>query len=220
MSITDKLRAAVHAGLRRIGEIEIRTFDSTGRFAICHHADTYLSREPGCGGLEICDGPDEARRLSLYAPDGSYRFLKAQRNLRRGWVMRLESAADLRLALDHFYPAALGVWLAWREGRLEVEQLRAKLDRQTGMYRRAKLVSDEAAVKLVETTCEAEPVCARRILWSLAADQPLSPPACCTGVAPGVPEAEAIPLLCAAPCNHFITQCLAAAKSPQTTTTP
>lgn len=220
MTLAETLRAAVHAGIHRIGEIEIQTIDSPDCYILCHHADRNLSREPGDGGLEVCHGPDEARRLSLYAADGSYRFLKAQRNLRRGWVMRLESAEDLRLALDHFYPASVGVWLAWREGRLTVEHLRHKLDRQTGMYRRAKLVSDEVAQGLVAATCAAAPECARRILWGLSADLPLSPAPACTGIAGGVLEAEAIPLLCAAPCNHFVTECLSATKPHPTTATP
>jgi len=220
MSIAEALLDAVRAGIRRIGEIEIQTGDSSDRFMLCHHADSELSREPGHGGLEICEGPDEARRLSLYAADGTYRFLKAQRNLQRGWVMLLASAADLRLALDHFYPAAVGVWLAGREGRLEVEHLRQKLDRQTGMYRRAKLVTDEAAQSLVANACMGDPMCARRILWNISADLPLSPPPACTGVAEGVPEAQAIPLLCPAPCNHFVTECRSAAKPPQPTATP
>lgn len=219
MTITDSLRAAVHAGIRRIGEIEIQALDSADRFALCHHADSALSREADYGGLEVCRDPDEARRLALQSADGSFRFLKALRNLQRGWVMLLDSAADLRLALDHFYPASVGVWLAWREDRLEVEHLRSKLDRQTGMYRRAKMVTDEAARALVTTTCEAKPVCARRILWGISADFPQPPPGGCSGIAAGVPEAEAIPLLCAAPCNHFVTECRSAAKASQTTAT-
>jgi hypothetical protein len=220
MLIAEALLAAIRAGVHRIGEIEIQTSDLFDRFTLCHHADLDRSREPGHGGLEICEGPEEARRLSLYGSDGAYRFLKAQANLQRGWLMRLGSAADLRLALDHFYPAAVGVWLAWREGRLEIEHLRRKLDRQTGMYRRAKLVTDGAAQELVATTCMGSPVCARRILWGISEDIPPSPPPACTGIAEGVAEAAAMPLLCPAPCNHFVTECRSAAKPPQTTATP
>ncbi|MCF7674837.1 MAG: hypothetical protein K9N23_11605 [Akkermansiaceae bacterium] len=211
--VSDLLQA-IKNGRHRIGEIEFRANNSNDRFVICHHADTERSQAPDHGGLEIHHGPEDSRRLSLYAEDGSYRFLKAQRNLRSGWLMLLESPADLKLALDQFYPAALGLWLAHRRETLEIEHLRQKLDRQSGMYRRAKMLTDEQAQSLVPATCAAAPGCARRILWQISPDQPLAagPASSATGIADRVPPDEAIPLLCAAPCNHFIAECLATAK--------
>ena len=211
---TEELLSAIHGGVRRMGEIVIGTTASNERFNLFHQLDADLARQPGHGGLELFHGPTEARQISLYAEDGTYRFLKAQRNLRRGWLMVIESPGDLRLALDQFYPAALGLWLAHRRGTLEVEDLRHKLDRQTGMYRRAKMLTDEGAQALVPATCAAAPGCARRILWGISPAQPLRPSAAseCSGIAEGVAESEAIPLLCAAPCNHFIAECREAAK--------
>ena len=214
MTSTEELLSAIRDGVNRIGEIAIKTIAPSGRFYLFHQLDADLVDQPGYGGLEVVHGPAEARQLSLYAEDGTYRFLKAQRNLRRGWLMVIESSGDLRLALDQFYPAALGVWLAHRRGTLEVEDLRHKLSRQTGMYRRAQLLTDDGAQALVPATCAAAPGCARRILWGIAPTLPLlpSPASECTGIADGVAESEAIPLLCAAPCNHFIAECREAAK--------
>lgn len=216
---TAELLTAIRSGVNRIGEITIITNASNDRFQLCHHADAERFRQSGEEGFEVFRGPAEARQISLFAEDGSYRFLKAQRNLRRGWLMVIESPADLHLALDQFYPAALGLWLSHRAGTLEVEDLRQKLDRQTGMYRRAKMLSDERAQVLVPATCAVDPGCARRILWRISPSLPLipSPATTCTGIGDGVPEDQAIPLLCAAPCNHFVAECLAAAKQPAPT---
>jgi hypothetical protein len=213
---TASLIAAIASGVNRIGEIMIQSNDSNDCFHLFHNADAPLATAADFGGLEVFLGPGEARRISLYTASDDYRFLKAQRNLRRGWLIVLDSPSDLRLALDHFYPAALGMWLSHREGRLQVEHLREKLDRQTGMYRRARIIGDERAQVLVPGTCAAGPGCARRILWAISPTLPLipSPATTCTGIASGVAESDAIPLLCAAPCNHFIAECLAASKQP------
>lgn len=213
---TAALVAAIASGVNRIGEIQIEANGANSRYRLFHFADAPLAILEENGGLEVFHGPSEARQISLFTQSGDYRFLKAQRNLRRGWLMVIESPADLRLALDHFYPAALGLWLSHREGTLPVENLREKLDRQTGMYRRARMIYDERAQVLVAATCAACPGCARRILWALSPTQPLipSPATTCTGIASNVAETAAIPLLCAAPCNHFVAECLAASKHP------
>ena len=220
---TAALLEAVRSGVNRIGEISIQSFDSNDCFKLSHHMDASLAALPDHGGLETFEGPSSARQISLFSEDGEYRFLKALRNLKRGWVMILRSGTDLRLALDQFYPAALGMWLSHRDGTLEIENLREKLDRQTGMYRRAKMIHDERAQVLVAATCASGPGCARKILWSISPTQPLipSPASTCKGRACTVPPESAIPLLCASPCNHFVAECLVAAKQqPPTPTAP
>ncbi len=214
METAEKLQLAIATGLRRIGEIEFESIVGNDNFKLYHHLDRDAAREADCGGLESHHGPADARQISLYAEDGTYRFLKGQLNLRRGWVMLLDGVRELRLALDQFYPASVGIWLAHRDGRLEVEHLREKLARQTGMYRRARDLSDAGAQALVAATCSGEVPCARRILWQLAPDTPLEPSAAsrCTGISSDQPEPAAIPLLCAAPCNHFIAECREASK--------
>jgi hypothetical protein len=215
MSNSEKLRHALASGIHRIGEIEIQTLASNAGFKLRHAAD--MTGGGGAAGavLTIHTGPAAARDIASYAEDGSYRFLKAQCNLRRGWVMLLGSVADLRLALDQFYPACVGLWLAQRAGDLEVEHLRGKLQRQSGMYHRVRALSDAALQSMVPRICSPAIPCARRLLWQIDADTPLQPSAAsrCSGIAEGIAADEAIPLLCREACNHFVAECLAAAKA-------
>lgn len=170
---------------------------------------------PGFGGLEVHEGPADARDLSTYAEDGTYRFTKGQVNLKRGWVMTLENEADLRLALDQFYPACVGLFLAWQDGTLEIESLRDKLNRQTGMYRFARSISDAGAQNLVRQVCGPAHQCAKKILWQLDPQTPLddSEASRFNGIPGDLPESEAIPLLCREACNHFVAECRKAAKA-------
>jgi len=212
---SEKLRSAIASGIHQIGEIEIQSFDSNGRFKLCHVADGDGHEGSGGGDLTIYQGPAGARELASEAADGSNRFLKAQENLRRGWVMLLGSVEDLRQALDQFYPACVGLWLAEQDGTLEVEHLRDKLKRQSGMYQRVRVLSDEALQKLVSQTCSSVVPCARKLMWQLDANTPLQPSAAsrCSGISAGTAAGEAIPLLCREACNHFVAECLAATKA-------
>jgi hypothetical protein len=214
-SSSEKLRQAIASGIRSMGEVAIQTIASDDCFKLCHIEDLTLANEADGGGLTVYEGPAAAREISSYAEDGSYRFLKGQLNLRRGWVMLLNSVTDLRLALDQFYPACVGLWLARREGTLEVEHLRAKLKRQSGMYRRAQALSDAALQALVPGTCSSAVPCAKHILWQIEAQTPLLPSAAsrCSGIPNRTAADDAIPLLCREACNHFVAVCLASAKA-------
>jgi sirohydrochlorin cobaltochelatase len=182
---------------------------------ICHYEDAELSTEPAFGGLDVYHGPEAAREISTYAEDGTYRFTKGQTNLKRGWVMTLENEEDLRQAVDQFYPACLGLFLAQRDGTLDVQNLRDKLNRQTGMYRFARTVSDAGAQQLVQTICGPAHQCAKRILWKIDENTPLddSEASRFKGIVGDLPETEAIPLLCREACNHFVAECRRVAKA-------
>ena len=214
MSIALQLRDLLRSGTHRIGELEIETDVYGFPYVICHHADAELSTEPAFGGLEVHEGPADARDLSTYAEDGTYRFTKGQTNLKRGWVMVLENEQELRLALDQFYPACVGLFLAQQGGILEIETLRQKLNRQTGMYRFARTISDAGAQKLVQEVCGPAHQCAKKILWQIDMETPLddSEASRFNGIPGELPESEAIPLLCREACNHFVAECRKAAK--------
>ena len=214
MSITSKLAQLLESGVHRIGEIEIQTANPNSHFTICHHLDVALSQQPDFGGLPVHRGPDDAREISTYSEDGVFRFAKAETSLKRGWVMLLGTPEELRNALDQFYPAAIGLHLASLEHSLETEHLRDKLNRQTGMYRFARSISDRGAQQLVREVCGPAHQCARKILWQLDADTPLddSEASRFNGIPGDVPEAEAIPLICREACNHFVAECRKAAK--------
>jgi sirohydrochlorin cobaltochelatase len=215
MSTALKLREMIQSGIHRIGELEIQTNVHNAGFTLCHLADAGLSTEPAFGGLEVHHGPADARDISTYAEDGTYRFTKGQVNLKRGWVMTLADEQELRLALDQFYPACVNLFLAWQEGTLEIESLRDKLNRQTGMYRFARSISDAGAQKLVQEICGPAHQCAKKILWQIDPQTPLedSEASRFNGIPGNSPESEAIPLLCREACNHFVAECRKAAKA-------
>jgi len=215
MSIANKLHDLISSGVRRIGEIEIQTDASGALYILSHWQDAIRAGEPEHGGLEFHRDPAAAREISTYSEDGTYRFTKGQVNLRRGWVMMLDSAEALRQALDQFYPACVGLFLASRDGLIEVENLRDKLNRQTGMYRFARNISDAGAQELVRTVCGPSNQCAKRILWQIDADTLLeeSEASRFNGIPGEVPENEAIPLLCREACNHFVAECRHVAKA-------
>ncbi len=215
MTIAEYLEDLLRSGLHRVGEIEIETNAADGLFTLIHHLDCEQLALPDYGGLELFRGPDAAREISTYSQDGEYRFTKGQVNLRRGWVMVLSSVADLRLALDQFYPAAAGMWRAAAGGGLIVQNLRDKLERQTGMYRSARFISTAGAQRLVRDICGPAHQCAKRILWKIDEDTPLedSEASRFNGISSGLPAGEALPLLCQEACNHFVSECRKVSKA-------
>ncbi len=214
--LTEMLAAHVAAGAHRIGQIEILTNHCGCAYALCHADDLPHVNPPETEApkLELFDGPDHARDIATWAEDGTYRFTKGQLNLRRGWLLRLADAKELRQALDGFYPAAVGLWVARQRGRLHVVNLRDKLERQTGMYRFTRTISDVGAQSLVQSVCGPANQCVKKILWQIAADTPLADSAASRfeGILPGVRPDEAIPLLCQEACNHFVAECRRVAK--------
>jgi sirohydrochlorin cobaltochelatase len=215
MSIALELRNLIRSGIHRIGELEIQTSVRKHPYVICHWRDAELSTTPEFGGLNLHEGPSAAREISTYAEDGTYRFTKGQVNLKRGWVMTLQNEEDLRQALDQFYPACVGLFLAHQRGTLDIENLREKLNRQTGMYRFARNISDSGAQQLVQEVCGPAHQCAKRILWRIDAATPLEDSLASrfNGVPGDLPETEAIPLLCREACNHFVAECRRVAKA-------
>lgn len=222
MSTAHELRNLIRSGFHRIGQLMFQTDVYGYPYVICHNEDAELSTEPAFGGLDVYHGPDAAREISTYAEDGTYRFTKGQTNLKRGWVMTFENEEELRQAVDQFYPACLSLFLAQRNGTLEVQNLRDKLNRQTGMYRFARTVSDAGAQQLIQTVCGPAHQCAKRILWKIDETTPLddSEASRFNGIVGNLPETEAIPLLCREACNHFVAECRKVAKAEFEKKTP
>ncbi len=211
MKLAERLSAAITGGIRRIGQVSIRPQD--GGFLLCHIDD----EDGDLSLLEKLEGSAAARDLSTWAEDGHYRFTKGELSLKRGWLLQLSSADELRQALDHFYPAAAGLWFAQQDGRLEIEHLRDKLNRQTGMYRFARNLSDTGAQRLVREVCGPGHCCVKKILWQIDANTPLedSEASRFDGVTGDIDRSQAIPLLCREACNHFVAEARKASKAEQ-----
>ncbi|WP_367874750.1 DR2241 family protein [Luteolibacter sp. Populi] len=214
MKTAERLAQAVAGGVHRIGQIAIRPRLNGHGYEICHIDDEGLSP----AALDFREGPAAARTISTWAADGHYRFTKGELTLVRGWMLVLHSAEELQQALDAFYPAAAGLWFAQQDGRLEVEHLRDKLNRQTGMYRFARNLSDGGAQRLVQEVCGPGHCCVKKILWQLDATTPLedSEASRFDGVVGEINRRQAIPLLCREACNHFVAEARKASKAEAT----
>jgi len=145
-------------GLRCIGEIAIDC-RADGAFALTHRDDA------GRTDLELQDKVEAASTLARFDDAGNYRPLKTAPTLRHGWKLTAANLADLRLALDHFYPGRLAAFLAFEREELRTTPLRETLGRQSGMYRIAAQIRDEQADDLVGNFCRSDGGCLRTILW-------------------------------------------------------
>lgn len=204
-------------GFHRMGQIEIMRNPTGGNsFWLCHEEDQEIIRSHAGApqGFIVTENPYDARDISTYSAEQEYRFTKGQTNLRRGWLMKIEGTALLLAALDAFYPACFGLWVAEKRGNLEVQTLRDKLNRQTGMYRFARSISDEGAQALVQQVCGPAHQCAKKILWKIDENTPLvdSEASRFNGIGSGLAEPQAIPLLCREACNHFVAECRKVSK--------
>lgn len=188
------LRNTLSRGAFRIGQIQVHPD------LRLHHV---LDAEP-TQNLRVSTDPTEARRLALYTDEGIYRPLKSAPNLARGWELRLENLADLRIALDYFYPAALGMWAAYREEQLRPTDWRETVNRQTGMYRVVGLITDEQSLELIGSACQRETGCLRRILWKLESQKPHPLTVENRDFLLDLANGGEIPLLCVEACNLVV----------------
>ena len=161
--LEEALASALAEGRCRIGQILI-VARGAGGFELCHRRDVDLA------DLERFDRVTDARAIAMNDDAGNFRPLKSAPTLRRGWVLSLADLATLRLALEYFYPAAVGEWLALREGRLRVAPLRQTVSRQTGMYRVTGKITTAQADELAGENCASSTGCLRTILWKIEDD--------------------------------------------------
>lgn len=207
MSILEFLEQWLSEETPHIGQLVLRRFAQGVRI---HHQDD----DPELDTLTIYTTAHQAREIAKADAAGNFRPLKSAPNLQRGWLLELTTTDQVRLALDHFYPAAVANWLHFhqRQNPSRIVPLRETLSRQTGMYRITSTISDQQAQTQVATTC-ADNHCARRILWLLASDIPLTelPPAKYDPSAPS----NTIPLVCCEGCNFLVAAIRTAIKSKQ-----
>ena len=191
---TQEFSAWLNAGGHRVGQVEIQR---TGEGWELRHADD-AGRD-----VETFTRWQDARAIANADDTGAFRPLKTAPNLRHGWRLVLRDAGEVRRALDFFYPAMLGVWLAQRSGQLVPVDLRATLARQTGMYRITQKLTDDQAQRLIGAQCRSAGGCLKIILWRISAGVPVATlPAekfNAEDVAPGC-----LPLLCHEACNILV----------------
>jgi hypothetical protein len=173
-------------GVLQIGEILV--FQD---LSLCHRDDA--SRED----ISISTDPWHAVEIARYDDAGRYRPLKTASNLRHGWRLKLSSSGEVLTALDFLYPGAVGMAIALAHGRIVPANLRATLERQTGMYAVVKKLTGDQARQVVSDLCCGPTPCLRRKLWGI---EPADPS---LDVVSGAPS-EGLPLLCPEVCNLFV----------------
>jgi sirohydrochlorin cobaltochelatase len=192
---TQELDRWLQTGGKRIGQLSI---SRAGECWELRHTD-----DAGRDDLALFSSHEDARMLANLDDAGAYRALKTAPNLRHGWRLTLTDARSVRLALDYFYPAMLGVWVAQRHGEVTPVELRGTLARQTGMYRITQNLTDEQAQRLVAKQCRSNGGCLKTILWRISAgvSVPLLPPDKFRAEAT---PADSLPLLCQEACNFLV----------------
>ena len=146
------------AGLRCIGQIAIESCDD-GTFLLTHSDDSARN------DLITQNGGEHSVELARFDDAGNYRPLKTAPTLRHGWKLSLPDLAELRLALDHFYPGRLAAFLAFEQDQLATTPFRETLERQSGMYRIAAQIGEDQADDLIGNFCRSDGGCLRTILW-------------------------------------------------------
>ena len=202
----ESLKRWMAEGRTVIGQIQIIAVGDSvppaPRFTLRHIEDAAAS------GLTIYSNPEAAREIARLDAAGEFRPIKTAPTLKRGWQLELSSLAELQLALEFFYPAAVGMAHAQETGTLKPVPLRDLLGRQTGMYRFANSITDDQANELIGQCCATATKCLRRITFPLDVAQSLSGPASSklsdeAGHVAG--QSNTIPLLCMEACNHIVS---------------
>jgi len=206
--IRDELARLITAGYNALGELEFAE-TSTG-YRLYHWADRNSLRE-----ARVYRSPKDVREIAKYDSSGAYRPLKGAPNLPRGWVLELPKIEDLKRALDVFYPGAIATWLAFRQGNTQPVCLRQTLNRQTGMYRVTRKLTDDQAQSLVKEACRSDSRCLRTILWGIDADHPpdfLPASKSDPSVDQTGQKRAAVPFLCLEACNLLVAAARATVK--------
>ncbi|MFM7180628.1 MAG: DR2241 family protein [Verrucomicrobiales bacterium] len=215
MPLLDHLRQWLDEGKRRVGQVTILVPAETGKtvWSLCHIEDRAAALKGG-EGLEQFHDAEAARTIALNNDAGEYRPLRSSPDLRRGWMLEVTDLSQLRLALDHLYPAALGLYRSLRRGEPGITTFREKLQRQTGMYRSANRISDTRAQGLIRRVCNPEGGCLKRILWPISAEHDVHslPPEKFMD-REARPAAEEIPLLCQEACNILVAEARVEARN-------
>lgn len=215
-SLTQALEKWLAAGRDQIGQVSIRPSAQGSGYVLRHIHDLDATELP------IFQGAEAAREIARCDAAGEFRPIKTAPTLRQGWELHLTDTASLLLALEFFYPAAVGMAAAAELDALAPVPLRHLLGRQTGMYRFANGITDEQACQIIADKCQTCTRCMRRVLFPLQEGQPLFGPAeAKLGIAAGHPHGgdttevtkRIIPLFCMEACNHIVSTARGVARA-------
>jgi hypothetical protein len=206
--IRDDLARLIKTGYNALGELEFT--ESSHGYLLYHWADRNSLPE-----AKVYHSIDDARQIAKFDSAGVYRPLKGAPNLPRGWLIELTSTAALQRALDYFYPGAIGSWLAHQAGTATPVCLRKTLNRQSGMYRVTRQLTEDQAQDLVKEACRSDGRCLRTILWGIEENQSpdflpgskSDPTVDQTGQ-----KRAALPILCLEACNLLVAAARTALK--------
>ncbi|MBL9113498.1 MAG: hypothetical protein JNJ83_00710 [Verrucomicrobiaceae bacterium] len=181
--IASYLARKAEQGAFVIGEVTVTKMDNG--YDVRHTADE---------GLEVDTKLlSTAREIGWLDREGHFRPLKAAKNLVRGWKLMPATLDELRAALDALYPGSLGL----AASSSPAVALRPYLERQTGMYRFTKLITDEEAERIQNDVCSS---CSKKRLWTT------------NGVAAHPEEGADVPLLCKQACSFVLGAARVAAR--------
>src|SRR5258708_19813296 len=159
--IEELLQERLRTGSISLGELVIRQAEPAS-YLIRHWRDDQQERK-----LTVQTEAIAALDIVRYDEQGNYRPLKGAPNLRAGWELRLDSIAEVRQAIDYFYPGAFATWLAYNRSEVTPVDLRQTLTRQTGMYRVTQKLSGSQAEELAGRFCQSRSGCLRTIVWTV-----------------------------------------------------
>lgn len=140
------------------GELVI---SGTGRNAFeIRHADTESAAAASLRKYDVKD----TWKIAKLNSHGEYRALKCRPDLQSGWIVRQVSASELIQTVDHFYPATIDNWYRIQNGQLTLTQFHQLANRQSGVYRKIREITQDELQILVERCCQ-EKACLKSNLW-------------------------------------------------------
>ena len=140
-------------------------------FCVCHRDDAAAS-EARRKRFTRLTTREEVREWTQMTEEGDHRPLKSAPGLRSGFVIEESDPERFYSLADSLYPAALATAFRYLDGEIDAVPFRETLERQTGIYESAKLISDQEANLIMRETCAKG--CLRKIAWPIDDRCPVS----------------------------------------------
>jgi hypothetical protein len=146
-----------------IAQLLIRQIGQQGQsYELLHHNDANKTKDE-LKELKL----EEAQFYLSFTDTSVFRPIKGAPDMRSGWRLVVQNHQDLELALQAVYPGFISDNYAVKKiDPIPVTSYTDFAERQTGMYRNAKLLTEERAQQAVEACCGAT-LCLKRRYWSV-----------------------------------------------------